>query len=102
MSESGLNRRQFMVAASLTAAQSRQAAGANERVGVAVIGCGGRGLLGECLEFGPAMNIDVVAVCDTWRQQRDKAAAAVKQATGKEPRQSATRTYWLCRRWTRC
>jgi predicted dehydrogenase len=52
-----------------------------------VIGCGGRGLLSECLEFGPGMNVEVAAVCDTWRQQREKAAEKVKQATGKEPRQ---------------
>jgi len=87
MSHSGFNRRQFMAAAALTAAQSKRVLGANERIGVAVIGCGGRGLLQECLQFGPDMNIEVAGVCDTWRQQREKAAAAVKQATGKEPRQ---------------
>jgi predicted dehydrogenase len=87
MSNSSYNRRQFVAAASLTAAQSGRVSGANDRIGVAVIGCGGRGLLAECLQFGPAMNVDVVAVCDTWRQQRERAAAAVKQAAGKEPRQ---------------
>jgi len=87
VNKSGFNRRQFMAAASLAAAQSERVLGANERIGVAVIGCGGRGLLRECLQFGPDMNVQVTAVCDTWRQQREKAAAAVKQATGKEPRQ---------------
>ncbi len=82
-----VNRRQFMMAASLTAAQASRVWGANERIGVAVIGCGGRGLLGECLQFGPEMNVEVTAVCDTWRQQREKAAAQVKEATGKEPKQ---------------
>ncbi len=72
MSRSGFNRRQFMAAASLTAAQSQRILDANERIGVAVIGCGGRGLLGECLQFGPEMNVEVAAVCDTWRQQRER------------------------------
>jgi D-arabinose 1-dehydrogenase-like Zn-dependent alcohol dehydrogenase len=76
LSNSGVDRRQFIAAASLTAAQARRVSGANERIGVAVIGCGGRGLLAECLQFGPAMNVEVAAVCDTWRQQREKAAAA--------------------------
>ena len=79
MSNSAFSRRQFMAAASLSAAASRRAVGANERIGVAVIGCGGRGLLSECLEFGPGMNVEVAAVCDTWRQQREKAASVVKR-----------------------
>jgi len=87
VNNSGFNRRQFVAAASLAAAQPQRVMGANDRVGVAVIGCGGRGLLGECLQFGPSMNVEVVAVCDTWGQQREVAAAAVKKATQKDPRQ---------------
>ena len=83
----GIGRREFVVAPALAAAAAGRVLGANDRIGVAVIGCGGRGLLGECLEFGPALNVEVAAVCDTWRQQREKAAAAVEKATGKQPKQ---------------
>jgi predicted dehydrogenase len=82
-----MDRRQFVMAAALTAAQSRRASGANERIGVAVIGCGDRDLLGEVLQFQREMNVEVAAVCDTWRQQREKAAARVKEATGHDPKQ---------------
>jgi predicted dehydrogenase len=73
----------------MTAAQSRRAAGANDRIGVAVIGCGDRNLLGEVLQFGREMNVEAAAVCDTWRQQRETAAARVKEATAKEAKQIA-------------
>jgi predicted dehydrogenase len=82
-----MDRRQFVMGAALTAAQSRRAAGANDRIGIAVIGCGDRNLLGEILQFGRELNVEVAAVCDTWRQQREKAAARVKEATAKDPQQ---------------
>ncbi len=77
-----VNRREFLGALSAAAVP-----GANDRIGVAVIGCGSRGLLAEALQFARESNVDVVAVCDTWRQQREKAAAAVKAALGREPEQ---------------
>jgi predicted dehydrogenase len=33
-------------------------------------------------------NIEIAAVCDTWRQRREK-VADVKESTGKEPMQTA-------------
>jgi predicted dehydrogenase len=81
-----MNRRQFVLSAP-TAAMAVRAAGANDRIRVAVIGCGGRGLLGEALQFHKECNVQVVAVCDTWRQQREKAAAQVEKATGAAPEQ---------------
>ena len=78
-----MDRRAFV----LTAAAAARVSGANDRIGVAVIGCGGRGLLNEVLEFSRECNVEVAAVCDTWRQQREAAAAKVKQATGAEPKQ---------------
>jgi predicted dehydrogenase len=33
------------------------------------------------------MNVEAAAVCDTWRQQRETAAARVRQATAREPKQ---------------
>jgi predicted dehydrogenase len=75
------------MAASATAAQARRVPGANDRIGVAVIGCGGRGLINEALQFGRECNVQVAAVCDTWRQQREAAIAKVRQATDREPKQ---------------
>jgi predicted dehydrogenase len=74
-----LNRREFVGAAGLGVL------GANDRIGVAMIGCGLRGLLGEVLPFVKDTNSEVVAVCDTWRLPREKAVADVQNATGRAP-----------------
>lgn len=79
-----MNRRQFVAGTALSA---RRILGANDRIGVAVIGCGERGLVQEILKFGRDTNAEVAVVCDTWRQQREKAAALVRESSGKEPRQ---------------
>jgi hypothetical protein len=39
------------------------------RIGVTVIGCGMRGLLGEVLQFSKESNVEVTGVCDIWKQQ---------------------------------
>jgi predicted dehydrogenase len=80
-----VNRRQFLGAASALALRPERILGANDRIGVAMIGCGERGLLKEVLQVAGAVNCEVVAVCDTWRQQREKAVAAVKAAGGRAP-----------------
>ncbi|HWQ54475.1 MAG TPA: Gfo/Idh/MocA family oxidoreductase [Bryobacteraceae bacterium] len=86
MNEQRLNRRQFAGGAVLaSAAGYGRVLGANDRIRVAVIGCGGRGLLGEVLGARLDTNAEVVAICDTWRPQREKAVAQVKEQTGKEP-----------------
>jgi predicted dehydrogenase len=77
-----MNRRTF-IAGAVTAAYGSP----NDRLRVANIGCGRRGLLKELLQLKDEANLDVAAVCDTWRQKREKAAADVKEATGKEPAQ---------------
>lgn len=55
------------------------AAGANERIGVGVIGCGGRGnhhlnVIKKLKEAG--VNVETVAVCDVYRPRLQKAAEA--------------------------
>ncbi|MCP5111071.1 MAG: Gfo/Idh/MocA family oxidoreductase [bacterium] len=80
-------RRQFARAAAIASAAVPIVA-ANDRLSIAIIGCGGRGtnrLLREILELRTEENIRVTAVCDTWRQQREKAAAMVKEFTGEDP-----------------
>jgi predicted dehydrogenase len=89
MKSADLGRRGF-VAGSLAASATSymRAAGANDRLRVANVGCGRRGLLRELIQLKDAANIEVTAVCDTWRQKREKAAADVREFTGKEPFQT--------------
>jgi predicted dehydrogenase len=67
------------------------ARGANERLQVGILGPGGRGrsLLKTFFDVGKEHQAELAAVCDLWPRQRRRAADAVKQATGKEPRQFA-------------
>ena len=62
-----LNRRHFVMGAA-SAGAVRHAAGANDRIGLAIIGCGVRGFqahIKDALALGPASNVEVTAVCDT-------------------------------------
>ncbi len=73
-----------VVAARAGTATVRGAGGANERIGIGVIGCGGRGrshlkVLETLRAKGSA--IDIVAVCDAYRPRLDRAAEAYS-ATG--------------------
>lgn len=84
------NRREFLhrsAATALlgTAASQSRVLGANDRVRVANIGCGRRGLLKELLQLKDTAGIEVAAVCDTWRQKREQAAEQVKEFTGQSP-----------------
>ncbi|MDR2863657.1 MAG: Gfo/Idh/MocA family oxidoreductase [Puniceicoccales bacterium] len=60
--------------------------GANERINLALIGCGGRGLstILNCIKVNE--NITITAVCDVNRTKLAKAAKAVQAATGKAPK----------------
>ena len=83
-----MNRRNFAIhssAAALAAASSGKIVGANGRLRVANIGCGRRRLLRELLQVKDTAQIEVAAVCDTWRQRLDAAEAEVKEMTGKSP-----------------
>ena len=90
MEDSKLNRRKFLrqsAVTSITAISSRRILGTNDRISIAMIGCGARNLLKEVLEFSRDTNVEVTAVCDTWRQQREKAVAMVKETSGNDPQQ---------------
>ncbi|MCW5964500.1 MAG: Gfo/Idh/MocA family oxidoreductase [Bryobacterales bacterium] len=80
-------RRQFLSASTIAlgAASYSRVLGANKRLRIANIGCGRRDLLKEVLELKIEAEVDVVAVCDTWRQKREAAVERVKEATGTTP-----------------
>ena len=66
-----------LAAAALAAATTRRVRGANERIRVGVIGCGGRGgahinILMNLKDQGELL--DIVAVCDTYRPRLTRAA----------------------------
>lgn len=87
MSSITIPRRKFLTASAvgLTAASYNRVLGANDRLQVANVGCGRRGLLKEILDIKDAAQVQVAAVCDTWQQKLDKAKAQVKEMTGTEP-----------------
>jgi hypothetical protein len=72
-----VNRRDVLRAASgaaaLTAAQYSRVKGANERVKLGVIGCGGRGtFVMNVFKNNP---VDIVAFCDVWETRAERARA---------------------------
>ena len=75
---------------SLTASGYARAAGANDRISIGIIGCGGRGCgahMPGIYRHAKEQNIEVTAVCDPWRQRREQGAAKAKESYGREPRQ---------------
>ena len=62
--------------------------GANDRISLGHIGVGNRG--GELLEIVGALksshNVEMTAVCDLWRENREKAVAANARLYGRAPR----------------
>ena len=91
MSDTKLNRRAFLTrsagaatGAALTAASYARAAGANERIGVGFIGCGGRSgahrnMVKRLQQQG--MNVEIVALCDVYRPRLEKAAQGTSART---------------------
>lgn len=62
--------------------------GANDRIGIGLIGCGGR-----CSSYLPTLRryaqdkIEIVAVCDVWRRNREATAARIRQEWGNAPQE---------------
>ncbi len=78
-----MKRREFLI----TAAAYSRLLGANDKIVIANVGCGRRNLLRELIAIKDQANIEIRAVCDTWRQRREKTAAQVKEHMGNEPLQ---------------
>src|SRR4051812_6319750 len=66
----------------------RAAASPNDRIGIGMIGLGGRGTdhLDELARLASAHNVQINAVCDVWRKAGEAAAEKLKRKTGHEPR----------------
>src|SRR5215211_7225204 len=80
-----MERRQAIAGVALTALSYRRVLGANERIGVGLIGCGNRGiqaLMKGALEHREQENVEFRAVCDIWRQHREEAVDVGKTAGG--------------------
>jgi predicted dehydrogenase len=88
------NRRDFLkvsgaalagTAISWSAKSYARVVGANDRVGVGVIGCGDRmkqALIPAFQQHAKDMNFEFVAVSDIWNRQRDEGAAYIQKVSG--------------------
>jgi len=98
MDNKQLSRREFLAksaigAAGLVVASAgsfvpAEAFGANDKISIGMIGVGTRGgqLLNDIKAVDKDQNVEVTAICDTWRVRREQIAAQVKQRYGKDPR----------------
>jgi len=77
-------------AAAITAMSYSRVLGANDRISIGIIGCGGRGVgahMPGVHQFDQQENIEITAVCDPWRVARESAVAKTKEWYGREARQ---------------
>ncbi|HOD50233.1 MAG TPA: Gfo/Idh/MocA family oxidoreductase [Candidatus Hydrogenedentes bacterium] len=96
MSE-GTTRRQFLrtaavgaAAISMSAASYARIKGANERISIGMIGCGDRGRnahMTNMHRYAEEQNVEITAVCDVWRENRERAAADTQSWYGRTARQ---------------
>ena len=73
----------------LSAASYSRVIGANERISIAQIGCGGRGIgahMAGVHAHQETQNFEITAVCDPWRLRQEEAAARTKEWYGREAR----------------
>jgi predicted dehydrogenase len=83
---SQITRRAFVAGGlvALTAASARQVSGANERLGLAVVGVNGMGGF-HARTLASRPDVRLVALCDVDREARARAAKSVADAGGGEP-----------------
>jgi len=88
------NRRRFLQAAAGSAALAlaprtrARALGANDRIRIGQIGCGNRGFgahMAGVHAHDRAENVEIVAVCDVWKEHLDRAEATVREWYGGKP-----------------
>ena len=90
MLDRSMSRRGFLASSGLVLGagiMSRRAFGANERIRIGLIGTGDR--CGSHIEslggLSKTHNVEVGAVCDVWKPNRESAAKRVEKAFGKAP-----------------
>lgn len=74
---------------SMSAASYQRIIGANDRINIGFLGCGGRsrGLMNMVKMSEKDKNLGVVAVCDIWKLNKEKAAANCKKLFGADVKQ---------------
>jgi len=75
--------------------------GANDRLGIGIIGCGSRGYGGHMKDLhklADRYNLRITAVCDVWKPARERAAEAVRSWFGQRPFQTSDYEELLARR----
>ena len=85
-----IGRRTAITATALTALSYRRVLGANDRIGLGLIGCGNRGinaLLKGALQVSEQVNFDVHGLCDIWTQHLAEADSVVRKADAGQPKQ---------------
>lgn len=95
-----MTRRQFLASAASTAAvmaapgvmaaTQTRSIGANERIRIGIIGCGGRGIdahMKGIYKHVKETSFEIIAVADPWRLAREKANAKVKEWFGRDAKQ---------------
>ncbi len=102
MTKNELSRRKFIgktaagfagaavsMSANLSAASYRRTIGANDRINIGFLGCGSRssGHQSMVKTSEKEKNLAVVAVCDIWKLNREKAAANCKKLFGTDVKQ---------------
>jgi predicted dehydrogenase len=87
-----IDRRSFLLAGTTamasTALSYGRIPGANDRISLGHIGAGnrGRGLASIASHLKAEKNVEMTAVCDLWKVNREKAAAAAEKVYGRHPR----------------
>jgi len=76
-------------AVTLSALSYSRIAGANDRIAIGMIGCGGRSRdhFRQISAYKDKENVEIIAVCDPWKEKREQVAQMVKDVYGKDPQQ---------------
>lgn len=82
--DTGIDRRQALLAAGLTAASYDRILGANDRVRAGYVGLGNRGH-NALLPASMDLRIDIAAVCDVFAPQIDRALTLIHKESGAKP-----------------
>lgn len=95
MSESVSNRREFIKGTAFGAASfaiphfiPKTCFGANDRIRIGVIGCGGRGnsLMAAVLKFRQDYNVEIAALCDVWKLNLEKTTGKLAEKQNEKPK----------------